>query len=237
MIASVSALSCDSVRLGKNSAQFRNSLFGRLVRKRLNKSSVLRRHTLWRHALRRHVSRAFTLVELLVVIAIIGVLIALLLPAVQAAREAARRMQCTNNLKQIGLGIHNFHDTRNGLPPGIICRYRMSLFPLLFPYMERQQLYDFISGTTDVRRCTGDKLQVVSDAWWYTTGVLTNEHRDQLSVASTLIFASLLVAKPPRIRDTQNQQELAWEARISAVRRETTLSWQRKVTEQWNGGD
>ena len=64
--------------------------------------------------------RAFTLIELLVVIAIIAVLIALLLPAVQAAREAARRAQCVNNLKQIGLALHNYHQALDAFPPGYI---------------------------------------------------------------------------------------------------------------------
>src|SRR5271168_1332900 len=66
---------------------------------------------------RRHVSRGFTLIELLVVIAIIAVLIALLLPAVQAAREAARRAQCVNNLKQLGLAVHNYLSQQNSFPP------------------------------------------------------------------------------------------------------------------------
>jgi len=93
--------------------------------------------------------RGFTLVELLVVIAIIGVLIALLLPAVQAARAAARRTQCTNNLKQIGLGVQHYHDKYKVLPAGNItpgnCCGTLSYTNwaiAILPYLELQTLYD-----------------------------------------------------------------------------------------------
>src|SRR3954468_7057678 len=102
-----------------------------------------------------HHRRGFTLVELLVVIAIIGILVALLLPAVQAARESARRSQCVNNLKQLVLGIHNHHDTIRRLPPGGAMdqppfgtdlptgsnRWGSSWMVYILPYIEQQSLY------------------------------------------------------------------------------------------------
>jgi prepilin-type N-terminal cleavage/methylation domain-containing protein len=117
--------------------------------------------------------RGFTLVELLVVIAIIGILVALLLPAVQAAREAARRMQCSNNLKQIGLAAHNFHDVYKRLPPGQLAHRNpdhlttsgantpnfgnqfLAVLVFLQPYMELQTVNDQITIDKDIEHYAG----------------------------------------------------------------------------------
>lgn len=101
----------------------------------------------------------FTLVELLVVIAIIGVLVSLLLPAVQSAREAARRMQCSNNMKQLGLALHNYHDTHGRFPPQAIfgpgapphqAPYHHTWMVMILPFLEQQPLYDNIEITMPI---------------------------------------------------------------------------------------
>jgi prepilin-type N-terminal cleavage/methylation domain-containing protein len=136
--------------------------------------------------MRRSNRYGFTLVELLVVIAIIGILVALLLPAVQAAREAARRMSCSNNLKQLGLALHNYHDTHKQFPPeaiygnGVIDSsgfqgpYHYTWLFQLLPFIEQSPLYEsaameypawigpdgnpqaFISAQIDTLKCPSD---------------------------------------------------------------------------------
>ena len=128
---------------------------------------------------RRRRSRrpAFTLVELLVVIAIIGILIALLLPAVQAAREAARRVQCTNNLAQLGLALQNYDSAHQTLPPGVVDAkgpirnepkgYHMSWLVQILPYMEEQVTFehvDFSVGAYDRKNDPVAAVQIATFA-------------------------------------------------------------------------
>jgi prepilin-type N-terminal cleavage/methylation domain-containing protein len=97
----------------------------------------------------RTLKHGFTLVELLVVIAIIGILVALLLPAIQAAREAARRSQCLNNCKQIGLAIHTFHDSKKVLPPNRVSNKGLNWAAVILPYMEETSIGNLVQITKD----------------------------------------------------------------------------------------
>lgn len=146
-------------------------------------------------------SGGFTLVELLVVIAITGILIALLLPAVQMAREAARRTQCSNHLKQIALAAHNYHDAVRSFPPAMLLsqydsgknRYRgASLFVLLLPYLEQGNLHDQwdfsnpnanFTGGEDSRAARGPDLlcpsEPESESPLHYSGRLTGSSQDR----------------------------------------------------------
>jgi prepilin-type N-terminal cleavage/methylation domain-containing protein len=150
--------------------------------------------------------RGFTLVELLVVIAIIGVLVALLLPAVQMARESARRTQCSNNLKQIGIGLHSFHESYGSLPPGAvtsstgIAGRRLNIAGnkihgwavFIYPYIEQKNLAD----------------QYKWDQNWYDAA---NKPVREQNVA-TLICPS---SPTPRRLDSSSTSGVTWSAAAS----------------------
>ena len=141
---------------------------------------------------------AFTLVELLVVIAIIGMLIALLLPAVQAAREAARRMQCSNNMKQWALTLHNYHSTYSRFPTqysqGAVKHERFSMHYHLLPFMEQTALKDAVHNE-----------DTIISPWQPTVGVVadTPENRRGQEIRTTRVAALLCPSDPERM-------ELAW---------------------------
>ncbi|MGY8771528.1 MAG: DUF1559 domain-containing protein, partial [Pirellulales bacterium] len=146
--------------------------------------------------------KGFTLVELLVVIAIIGILIALLLPAVQQAREAARRMQCTNNLKQLGVASHNYHDTFNGFPSGMIDRGSVDSQcwgwgSLILPFIEQGNAHETLEVT---------KRSL--------TAVLSSPAANQLAVLETPIDAFIC----PSDSGADVQGQVVDQRKFSAIR-------------------
>jgi prepilin-type N-terminal cleavage/methylation domain-containing protein/prepilin-type processing-associated H-X9-DG protein len=169
--------------------------------------------TTFDHRSRR--GRGFTLIELLVVIAIISVLIALLLPAVQSAREAARRAQCVNNLKQIGLAIHNYISTNDCVPAAgfpawvqesqyYICNGDFSIHARLLPYLEQQNLYnaanfsfavfnstvgDLINHTVQATRLTAFLCPSDTPPNWYIQG--TNSQIEDIRAPGNNYFGSV----------------------------------------------
>ena len=155
----------------------------------------------------------FTLVELLVVIAIIGILIGLLLPAVQAAREAARRMQCTNNLKQLALGMQNYHDTHGTFPAGRwggVCAccgsgderighsFVWSCSFFITPFLEQQPLYDIFTSEIESR----------SDGRWPVPWLNGNTNKTNLRPLYTTVVSCYVCPSDSTARTPSNSGQV-----------------------------
>jgi prepilin-type N-terminal cleavage/methylation domain-containing protein/prepilin-type processing-associated H-X9-DG protein len=160
--------------------------------------------------------RAFTLVELLVVIAIVGVLIALLLPAVQAAREAARRITCQNHLKQIGLALQNYHAAKRVFPPGAIWGpggyyegSRAGNWLFLFPFIEEGAIYDRINwgGGTILMITNGELAEQASPVFRCPSGNFLDHGPPQWSAVN-----SALTNYQPLFGETQLDGLTAYDA-------------------------
>jgi prepilin-type N-terminal cleavage/methylation domain-containing protein/prepilin-type processing-associated H-X9-DG protein len=176
---------------------------------------------------------AFTLIELLVVIAIIGILVALLLPAVQAAREAARRTQCTNNLRQLSLAAQNFHDTYRKLPSsirpgGVTTAPRIAGHVFLLPFIEQKNIYDIYDQTTNwdsaknlhitsqpIRTfiCASSPQPRILDGnpqpSWVGNLVATSDYSPTISVDSRLATAGLVDYAGPGMLPKNSEPRLA----------------------------
>lgn len=141
----------------------------------------------------------FTLVELLVVITIIGILIALLLPAVQAAREAARRMQCTNNLKQIGLAMHAYHGALRSFPPGAVrVPTGYTWYTCILPYIEQRPLYDQLAPDGGPIPSATDGTSIMTRLGIYRcpsdSGKPVNEHYGSYPTANYVVSGTMFSA-------------------------------------------